>query len=96
MGSSERRASSSPFGGWQHRPGRWFASHSGPTLRPFRTPPPCFYPEFAGPDQYYRVVPFVADRGFNGLFRQSYPECHNRLFLDEYRFLGSHQVRGLP
>ncbi|CEN62496.1 hypothetical protein ASPCAL09130 [Aspergillus calidoustus] len=103
MGPFERRASyPPPFWGWQHRPGRWFANHNGPTQRPFHSPPPPPPPphlvphELGGQEPYYPVVPFVADRGFNGQFRRGYPDYHNRLFLDEYRFPGPHQTYQPP
>ncbi|KAL2798767.1 hypothetical protein BJX66DRAFT_333793 [Aspergillus keveii] len=105
MGPFERRASyPPPFWGWQHRPGRWFANHNGPTQRPFHSPPPPpppppshFVPhELAGQEPYYPVVPFVTDRGFSGQFRHGYPDYHNRLFLEEYRFPGPHQTYQPP
>ncbi|KAL3467488.1 hypothetical protein BJX64DRAFT_283418 [Aspergillus heterothallicus] len=97
MGFFERRASyPPPVGVWQRRPGRWFDNHNGPTQRPFHIPPAYTPYEFAGADQYYPVIPLVADRGFSAPFRHGYQDYHNRLFLDEYRFPEPHQIYQPP
>ncbi|KAL4934465.1 uncharacterized protein BDV17DRAFT_249320 [Aspergillus undulatus] len=49
---------------------------------------------------FYPPMPYVTERGFGGPFRRSaeheFHEFQNRLFLDEYRFPGPHQVRQGP
>ncbi|KAL4799144.1 hypothetical protein BDV19DRAFT_385821 [Aspergillus venezuelensis] len=86
-----------------HHPGR-FPPVGSPPPRPFDTTPPAIPYDFPHPpphpQPFYPPAPYVADRGFGGPFRRSadhdYHEYQNRLFLDEYRFPGPHQVRPNP
>ncbi|KAL2833932.1 hypothetical protein BJY01DRAFT_253334 [Aspergillus pseudoustus] len=97
MGSFERCASYQPPAEvWYRRPGRYYAKYNGPSLRPFYTPAPYIPQEFACLEPYYPVVPFAVDRGFSGPVRHGYPDYHNRLFSDEYRFPSPHQVYQPP
>ncbi|KAL4909872.1 hypothetical protein BDW74DRAFT_143921 [Aspergillus multicolor] len=52
--------------------------------------------DFPPPQSFYPPVPYAVEWGFAGSFRRSadheYHEYQNRLFLDEYRFPGSHQA----
>ncbi|KAL2871879.1 uncharacterized protein BJX67DRAFT_340874 [Aspergillus lucknowensis] len=84
-----------PFWGWQHRPGRWFSYYDGPSQRPFKSAPPPLPHEPAGPESFY-PLPFLMDRALGSQFRHGYPDYDNRLFLDEYRFPGPHQIYQPP
>ncbi|KAI9373096.1 hypothetical protein BJX61DRAFT_542049 [Aspergillus egyptiacus] len=70
------------YWGLQPRPGRPVPSFHGPPLRHFDEPPPAVFYELHGPE------PRSPDHG--------YQECQDRLFLNEFRFPGSHQVYQPP
>ncbi|KAL4748117.1 hypothetical protein BDW72DRAFT_181169 [Aspergillus terricola var. indicus] len=86
----------------------WHARHGGPTgssgsgipLRSPNTTPPAMPYDFPPPQPLYPHVPYAADRGSDGPFRRPVDhgcqEFQNRLFLDEYRFPGSHQTYQPP
>lgn len=84
------------FGGWYPRHGRPAGNAGSPPQRPFDTTPPAMPYEFSQSQPFYPPMPYGNERRFSGPFRRSaegFQGPQNKLFLDEYRSPGPHQVR---
>lgn len=84
------------FGGWYPRHGRPAGNAGSPPQRPFDTTPPAMPYEFSQSQPFYPPMPYGNERRFSGPFRRSaegFQDPQNKLFLDEYRSPGPHQVR---